>query len=47
MGAGQNVPSPKRTKQKRTQFWSKRTYQHVPMFWSKRTLSIYVKNHAL
>ena len=32
-GAGQNVPMPKRTQPKRTQFWSKRTHffgQNVP-----------------
>ena len=34
-GAGQNVPMPKRTQPKRTQFWSKRTHffgQNVPTF---------------
>ena len=33
VGAGQNVPMPKRTQPKRTQFWSKRTHflgQNVP-----------------
>ena len=34
-GAGQNVPMPKRTQPKRTQFWSKRTH----FFGQKRTQS--------